>query len=100
MASDFQGPYYVGDQGRMAFGNPTRALKIDVSDIPGRNISSKMCFCRNTRFLSCLSTPSFVVHMQEVKHDGTQLLKRPTLPIGVGCTIFVATIVTRTLHAR
>jgi transmembrane protein 222 len=42
VASDFQGPYYVGDQGRMAFGNPTRALKIDISGIPGRNIY-KMC---------------------------------------------------------
>jgi transmembrane protein 222 len=31
IASDFQGPYYVGDQGRMAFGPPTRALKINVS---------------------------------------------------------------------
>lgn len=33
VASDFQGPYYVGDQGRMAFGNPTRALTIDVSKL-------------------------------------------------------------------
>ena len=35
VASDFQGPYYVGDRGRMAFGEPTRALKIDVRDIAG-----------------------------------------------------------------
>jgi hypothetical protein len=35
IASDFQGPYFVGDQGRMAFGAPTRVLKIDVSDLPG-----------------------------------------------------------------
>lgn len=35
IASDFQGPYYVGDDGRMAFGNPTRALKMDISDLPG-----------------------------------------------------------------
>lgn len=35
IASDFQGPYYVADQGRMAFGAPTRALKVDVSDLPG-----------------------------------------------------------------
>lgn len=28
VASDFQGPYFVGDDGRMAFGAPTRALKI------------------------------------------------------------------------
>jgi transmembrane protein 222 len=28
IASDFQGPYYVGDVGRMAFGAPTRALLI------------------------------------------------------------------------
>ena len=30
IASDFQGPFFVGDQGRMAFGNPTRALKINL----------------------------------------------------------------------
>lgn len=35
IASDFQGPYHVGDNGRMAFGPPTRALKIDISDLPG-----------------------------------------------------------------
>lgn len=29
IASDFRGPYYVGDDGRMAFGAPTRSLKID-----------------------------------------------------------------------
>eukprot|EP00542_Grammatophora_oceanica_P000618 CAMPEP_0194063176 /NCGR_PEP_ID=MMETSP0009_2-20130614/79658_1 /TAXON_ID=210454 /ORGANISM="Grammatophora oceanica, Strain CCMP 410" /LENGTH=133 /DNA_ID=CAMNT_0038715197 /DNA_START=34 /DNA_END=432 /DNA_ORIENTATION=+ len=34
IASDFQGPYFVGDQGRMAFGSPTRALRLDVSDLP------------------------------------------------------------------
>jgi len=28
VASDFQGSYYVGDHGRMAFGLPTRALRI------------------------------------------------------------------------
>lgn len=37
IASDFQGPYYVGDDGRMAFGNPTRVLKMDISDLPGKN---------------------------------------------------------------
>lgn len=35
VASDFQGPYYVGDSGRMAFGNPTRALKIDIGTLEG-----------------------------------------------------------------
>jgi len=35
VASDFQGPYTVGEDGRMAFGNPTRALKIDISQLPG-----------------------------------------------------------------
>jgi hypothetical protein len=35
IASDFQGPYFVGDTGRMAFGPPTRALKIDIGDLPG-----------------------------------------------------------------
>jgi hypothetical protein len=35
VASDFRGPYYVGDDGRMAFGAPTRALKLDTGDIPG-----------------------------------------------------------------
>jgi len=29
------GPYFVGDDGKMAFGNPTRALKIDIGDLPG-----------------------------------------------------------------
>ena len=33
IASDFRGPYYVGDDGRMAFGAPTRALKIVIGDI-------------------------------------------------------------------
>lgn len=32
VASDFQGPYNVGDQGRMAFGSPTRALKVEGVD--------------------------------------------------------------------
>ena len=32
VASDFQGPYFVGDDGRMAFGSPTRSLKIVPSD--------------------------------------------------------------------
>jgi Protein of unknown function (DUF778) len=35
IASDFRGPYYVGDDGRMAFGPPTRALKIDIGQLPG-----------------------------------------------------------------
>lgn len=30
IASDFQGPYFVGDSGRMAFGPPTRALKMNT----------------------------------------------------------------------
>lgn len=33
IASDFRGPYYVGDDGRMAFGPPTRYLKIDLQDV-------------------------------------------------------------------
>eukprot|EP00566_Odontella_aurita_P022794 CAMPEP_0113534222 /NCGR_PEP_ID=MMETSP0015_2-20120614/5046_1 /TAXON_ID=2838 /ORGANISM="Odontella" /LENGTH=134 /DNA_ID=CAMNT_0000433373 /DNA_START=356 /DNA_END=760 /DNA_ORIENTATION=+ /assembly_acc=CAM_ASM_000160 len=35
IASDFQGPYYVGSSGRMAFGAPTRALKVDVGELEG-----------------------------------------------------------------
>lgn len=36
IACDFQGPYYVSDRGRsMAFGNPTRALKVDISSLDG-----------------------------------------------------------------
>jgi len=35
VASDFQGSYYVGDKGRMAFGEPTRALKMNIADLPG-----------------------------------------------------------------
>jgi len=33
IASDFQGPYNVGDRGRMAFGPPTRALRIAPDNI-------------------------------------------------------------------
>lgn len=37
---DFQGPYYVGTDGskplpRMAFGPPTRTLKMDIGELPG-----------------------------------------------------------------
>ena len=32
IASDFRGPYYVGDDGNMAFGEPTRAVFIPVDD--------------------------------------------------------------------
>jgi transmembrane protein 222 len=32
IASDFRGPYFVGDDGRMAFGAPTRALFIPQED--------------------------------------------------------------------
>eukprot|EP00551_Chaetoceros_affinis_P007596 CAMPEP_0203662644 /NCGR_PEP_ID=MMETSP0090-20130426/541_1 /ASSEMBLY_ACC=CAM_ASM_001088 /TAXON_ID=426623 /ORGANISM="Chaetoceros affinis, Strain CCMP159" /LENGTH=123 /DNA_ID=CAMNT_0050525463 /DNA_START=53 /DNA_END=421 /DNA_ORIENTATION=+ len=35
VASDFQGPYYVGDRGRMAFGAPTRAFRVNICDVPG-----------------------------------------------------------------
>ena len=37
--SDFQGSYYVGDRGRMAFGRPTRSLSFSmkVNDLPGMN---------------------------------------------------------------
>ena len=35
VASDFQGPYTVGDRGRMAFGKPTRAVRVDVSGLEG-----------------------------------------------------------------
>jgi transmembrane protein 222 len=35
IACDFQGSYYVGTEGRMAFGAPTRYLKIDIGDLPG-----------------------------------------------------------------
>lgn len=36
VASDFQGSYYVGDRGRMAFGAPTRALRMRIDDLPGK----------------------------------------------------------------
>lgn len=35
VANDFQGSYYVGTDGRMAFGPPTRYLKMDVDLLPG-----------------------------------------------------------------
>lgn len=39
-AHDFQGPYYVGTDGsrplpRMAFGKPTRYLRMDIGELPG-----------------------------------------------------------------
>ena len=45
IASDFQGPYYVGDQGKMAFGNPTRALRVDVGHLEGPFVFLYMCVC-------------------------------------------------------
>jgi len=33
VACDFQGSYYVGTEGHMAFGNPTRYIKVDVGTI-------------------------------------------------------------------
>jgi len=41
VASDFQGPYSVGDRGRMAFGKPTRALRLDISSLAGADHSAK-----------------------------------------------------------
>ena len=35
IVSDFQGSYCVGDQGHMAFGAPTRYLKMDIGRLPG-----------------------------------------------------------------
>lgn len=35
VASDFQGSFYVGERGRMAFGEPTRALRMNVDSLPG-----------------------------------------------------------------
>jgi len=40
---DFAGPYYVG-QNQMAFGKPTRFLKLDPSEAEGRKWQSKMDF--------------------------------------------------------
>ena len=34
VASDFQGSYYVGTSGHMAFGPPTRYLKMDAGTLP------------------------------------------------------------------
>jgi len=43
VASDFRGPYFVGDDGRMAFGAPTRALRIEMKDeIPGDGRSADL----------------------------------------------------------
>jgi Protein of unknown function (DUF778). len=35
VASDFQGSFYVGERGRMAFGEPTRALRMNIDTLPG-----------------------------------------------------------------
>lgn len=47
IASDFQGPYFVGDQGRMAFGTPTRALKVNLGTLSRKchNLSCRKFFC-------------------------------------------------------
>jgi transmembrane protein 222 len=39
VASDFRGPYYVGEDGRMAFGPPTRAL--DLKEYLGDNVTQQ-----------------------------------------------------------
>ncbi len=39
-ACDFQGSYYVSDRGRMAFGEPTRALTINIEELPGKCLPS------------------------------------------------------------
>jgi hypothetical protein len=41
IACDFQGPYSVGDRGRMAFGNPTRALQMDIRTLGGEDGAEK-----------------------------------------------------------
>lgn len=42
IACDFQGPYSVGDRGRMAFGHPTRALQIiDIRTLGGEDAAEK-----------------------------------------------------------
>jgi hypothetical protein len=41
IACDFQGPYSVGDRGRMAFGRPTRALRMDVTSLSSSSSSSQ-----------------------------------------------------------
>lgn len=35
VVNDFQGSYYIGTDGRMAFGNPTRYLKLDIGYLSG-----------------------------------------------------------------
>lgn len=40
VASDFQGPYFVGDKGFLAFGRATRVLTLDVSDLSRKLYSS------------------------------------------------------------
>jgi len=42
VASDFQGSYYVGDRGRMAFGEPTRAFRINTDSLPGEFVTETM----------------------------------------------------------
>jgi len=44
VASDFQGPYYVGDKGFLAFGRATRVLTLDVSKLEGKPIFSFLLF--------------------------------------------------------
>jgi len=41
VASDFRGPYFVGDDGRMAFGPPTRALSMKQRVLVDLGVSSE-----------------------------------------------------------
>jgi transmembrane protein 222 len=56
IASDFQGPYHVGDDGRMAFGPPTRSLKIPIPQSIRPPPLSNLASTGNTNTTSTTST--------------------------------------------
>lgn len=55
---DFQGPYYVGTEGSMAFGNPTRYIQLDpakVKNIPAGMTAVGKCTCVSSHAWSVLT---------------------------------------------
>lgn len=76
VASDFQGPYFVGDDGRMAFGAPTRVLhmpgapdwdeKIQQANEVYRGRMHNLC-CDN-----CHSHVAYALNLMQVSAYGIQ----------------------------
>ena len=97
IACDFQGPYSVGDRGRMAFGRPTRSLRFDTSTLPGKchfvnQCNEKIC----TNYISiAIYYYSLLMLCQEGQNSGIRPSWRPTPNIAPECTTYAVTIATR-----